>query len=310
MADAVFARRGEDGDGTVDAASGANAGAVARAAVDALATLATQGTGVYAWAKTREALPTPDGGIDVESLLGQLAPREAPDAERAAALVEFQAPIQRAAPRRFKRRDRAPRGARRARRRRGRALAVRRARRERPGGRGGARDRPTRSSRAIVPLARHPDPAIRTKALVLVARSSSEAAMAAIVAGLEDASEAVQRVALSALGGARPGAAGAPAGAAGERAAGATAKILATHDNWAMRVLAARALGRLGAGGCASASPPLQEAATKDAYALVRQAALEALASFDAASAGAVASRLAATDPEPRVRDTAKAIAR
>jgi hypothetical protein len=42
----------------------------------------------------------------------------------------------------------------------------------------------------------------------------------------------------------------------------------------------------------------------------VRQAALEALASFDGAAAGALAARMAAGDPEPRVRDTAKALAR
>ncbi len=53
----------------------------------------------------------------------------------------------------------------------------------------------------------------------------------------------------------------------------------------------------------------LAEAATKDSYALVRQAALEALASFDAAAARALAGRMASDDAEPRVREAAKAIA-
>jgi HEAT repeat protein len=87
-------------------------------------------------------------------------------------------------------------------------------------------------------------------------------------------------------------------------------KILATHESWAMRVLAASALGRLGAAGAGpEAARLLTDAGTKDAYALVRQAALEALAGFDAAAARALASRMAASDPEPRVRDAAQAIA-
>jgi len=51
------------------------------------------------------------------------------------------------------------------------------------------------------------------------------------------------------------------------------------------------------------------EAASKDTYALVRQAALEALAASDPATARTVAARLATADPEPRVRDAARAIA-
>jgi HEAT repeat protein len=87
-------------------------------------------------------------------------------------------------------------------------------------------------------------------------------------------------------------------------------KILSTHESWAMRVLAARALGRLGAAGAGpEATRFLTEAATKDAYALVRQAALEALAGFDAASARTLGARMAASDPEPRVREAAQAIA-
>jgi hypothetical protein len=77
-----------------------------------------------------------------------------------------------------------------------------------------------------------------------------------------------------------------------------------------MRVLAARAMGRLGAAGAGpEAARQLGEAATKDPYALVRQAALEALASFDSAGARTVAARVATGDPEPRVRDAARAIA-
>jgi hypothetical protein len=69
-------------------------------------------------------------------------------------------------------------------------------------------------------------------------------------------------------------------------------------------------MGRLGAAGAgAEASARLVEAAMKDAYALVRQAALESLASFDSAGGRALAARVAASDPEPRVREAAKALA-
>ncbi len=163
---------------------------------------------------------------------------------------------------------------------------------------------------SVVPLARNPDPVLRTKALVLAARSSDDAAIEAVVAALEDPNEAVQRVAIAAVGAPRAGGRVAPGD---ERAVAALGKILAAHESWAMRILAARALGRLGAAGAANAggaAPRLADAASKDAYALGRQAALEALASFDAAGARALAQRVAATDPEPRVRDAANALAR
>jgi hypothetical protein len=74
-------------------------------------------------------------------------------------------------------------------------------------------------------------------------------------------------------------------------------------------VLAARALGRLGGAGASSdASQSLREAAQHDTYALVRQAALESLASFDEAGARDLAVRIAANDPEPRVQELARAL--
>jgi HEAT repeat protein len=84
-------------------------------------------------------------------------------------------------------------------------------------------------------------------------------------------------------------------------------RALEAHESWALRVLAAQAMGRLGAAGAGpDASRRLTEAATRDAYALVRQAALEALAGFDSAAAQALAKRMAASDPEPRVREVAQ----
>jgi HEAT repeat protein len=140
---------------------------------------------------------------------------------------------------------------------------------------------------------------MRTRAIVLLARSPSDAATTAVVQAVSDPSEAVQRVALAAIG-----------AHADARAAAAVTKLLGTHENWAMRVLAAQALGRLGAAGNqAEAGRALTAAATKDGYALVREAALVALASFDPSAARTLGAQMGQRDAEPRVRETARAIA-
>jgi cellulose synthase operon protein C len=85
--------------------------------------------------------------------------------------------------------------------------------------------------------------------------------------------------------------------------------VLQRRDRFALRVLAAEALGRLGAaGGGEETARPLREAAIHDDFALVREAALAALARFDPGSARQIATQLAAADPEPRVRDSARAV--
>jgi HEAT repeat protein len=157
---------------------------------------------------------------------------------------------------------------------------------------------------SIVPLARHPDPLVRTRAILLLARSSKDDAIDAVIGALEDPNEEVQRVALAAVAAARSDGGRV---AASSRAAAAVGKVLAMHRSWALRVLAAMAMGRLGsAGNEAEATRTLTDAATRDAYALVRQSALEALVSFDAAAGRTLAARMAASDPEPRVREAAR----
>src|SRR5262249_19014520 len=89
------------------------------------------------------------------------------------------------------------------------------------------------------------------------------------------------------------------------QAVAAASKVMHGHESWAMRVLAAQALGRLGG---AEATKQLKEAATKEPYALVREAALVALASYDKAEASALATQMATHDAEPRVRETAERI--
>ena len=309
MADAIFAR---DGDRAADHGGG---GRVALAALGALASVASASERGPPRAPAREVLPVPDGCIDVDALLDALVPREVPAAQREAALVQFAGPLQRA------------------------ALAALRTSGERaravldalgtgsgelspfvgPGASGAVGDAARGIANALepslVPLARHPDPEMRTRAIVLLARSPRDEAEQAVAGGLEDDNEAVRRVALAAVASPRPDGGPGPASA---RAVNAVGSILATQDagreatrdSWPMRVLAAQAMGRLGrAGAGADASARLGEAATRDPYALVRQAALEALASFDAGAARALAARMAETDAEPRVRQAARGIA-
>lgn len=298
IADSVFAGDDERG--------GSARTDVPRAAVAALALMVRPGPEPRRSAT--DVLPVPEGAIDVDALLAGLVPRDVPDDARAAALVRFAPAVGRAAlsalrtsgPRARAVLDALGSGS-------GELLPF-----VPPGASGlaadAARTVATALEPSVVPLARHPDPDLRARAVVLLARSSSDAATAAIVGAIDDPSESVQRVALAAVG-APPGAkgGGVPASAGAVAAVG---KVLATHDAWAMRVLAAQALGRLGrAGGGPDVGTRLQTAATGDAYALVRQAALEALASYDAAAGRTLAVRMARSDAEPRVRDAARAIA-
>jgi hypothetical protein len=302
MADAIFA-------GEQDAARGRGvADAVSRTALVALATLAGGGDWLGTRARTRDRMPVPEGALSIESLLDELVPRDVPEADRGAALVRFSDAIQRAALAALRTSG-------------DRARAVLDALGSGDGGlepfvsrdatgpaAAAARTLAAALEPSIVPLARHPDPAIRTKAIVLVARSSSDASVDAVVAGLDDSNEAVQRVALAAVALPRTDGARPPASA---RAVAAVGRALDGHESWAIRVLAAQAMGRLGAAGAGpDASRRLTEAATRDAYALVRQAALEALASFDTPAARTLGTRMAAADPEPRVREAARAIAK
>jgi HEAT repeat protein len=90
----------------------------------------------------------------------------------------------------------------------------------------------------------------------------------------------------------------------------AVASLLAKSPNWALRVRAARALGSIGTRAGVEAIEALQRAAQKDDYALVRQSACESLAKIAPSQARAVLQKVAAEDPEPRVRENAKKLLR
>jgi hypothetical protein len=292
MADAVFT----GGDET-SARARQTAAALQRAGSTALIILANKGE-----AKRREVLPVPEANVDVEAMLESLVPRDWSDKDRAAAVLKYEGALQRAALGALQTSG-------------DRARAVLDALGSSEGslepflgkdpaaGTEPARVKVKELARAlepsIIPLVRHPDPSMRTKAIVLLSRSTSDAAAAAVAQGVDDPSEQVQRVALAAIG-VQPN----------PKALAAVSKLLSSDDNWAIRVLAAQAAGRLGAAGLGvDATKILQQAATKDPYALVREAALKALAGFDPVAGKTLAAKMAETDPEPRVREAAKAIA-
>lgn len=148
---------------------------------------------------------------------------------------------------------------------------------------------------SFMALVRHPSTELRIRAIRVLGHARSDEAQQAIVDALDDDDEAVQQAALMVLGQMGSGA-----------ALNAVSNLLASERSWAMRLRAARALGSLPAPKASEVVvSTLARAAQHDDYALVRQAALEALVSVAPAKARAVLEQAAATDAEPSVRETA-----
>lgn len=288
IADSLFAGDAEVGRGARNDAALRQAGAAA------LVLLATKG----ASDARPDPLPVPNDGVDAESTLDQLVPRALAPKDRAAAVLTHAKAIERSAHSALATSTERARAVLDALSTREGALEPLLGEGEEPElapARAKAKEIAVALEPGIVELSRHPDPVVRNKAIGLLARSSSDAATAAIASAVSDPNEAVQRVALASIG-----------KGGGTRAVLAVTKVMRGHESWAMRVLAAQALGRLGAAGAANeATPRLTEAATKESYALVREAALLALATYDKGAATSLASKMAESDPEPRVRETA-----
>lgn len=294
-ADAVFAGEAEGGRGRQPAET------LRQAAAGSLVLLATKGA-----ADNRpDALPAPDENVDAETTLDQLVPRDLAPKDRAAALVAFAEPLKRAASSALATSTERARAVLDAMSAREGALEPFVGMEEAPElapARAKVREIAAAIEPSVVALSRHPDPAVRTKAILMLSRSSSDTAATAIAQAVTDPNDNVQRVALASIG---------QRGDA--KSIAAVAKVMRSHESWAMRVLAAQALGRLGASGKGDAASrdaarSLDEAARKESFALVREAALVALASFDKASASTLAAQMEKSDPEPRVRETAARI--
>jgi tetratricopeptide (TPR) repeat protein/HEAT repeat protein len=250
-----------------------------------------------------EWLPVPDGALSARDVLDQLAARHPASTERTKALVMLAPALEQAAvaavvtsPERAQvvatallgREDRltlAPFTD---------QAAVEPAPDE------GAKAAIERVAAAVVPgfvaLVGHPSAEVRAQAIALLARRAEPEAQEAVVAALDDPDEAVRRAALSAVG-----TVAAPA------TVRAIARVSRDAPSWSSRVRAVEALGRLGRRG---ASPLIVEAlaasARRDPYALVREAAMRALAPLDASASRAVFAELERRDPEPRIRQAAR----
>jgi len=157
------------------------------------------------------------------------------------------------------------------------------------------------ASAAVTPfvmLAHHPTPEVRASSVRFLAYRSEQAAQAAVVDTLLDPDQAVQRAALEAVARAKVGS-----------PATAVRRLLHSKNPWPIRAHAAQTLGLLGGTGeRAPIATALTESAANDSYALVRQAALTALHRVDPAAALALARKMAADDPEPKVRELAKSL--
>jgi tetratricopeptide (TPR) repeat protein len=302
MADGLFAASGE-GSTTLLVRAQRSAEALRAAAAASLVMLATQGQRVIqsAQSASSETLSMPDDTVDAESALDRLIPRTLAEKDRAAALVLFAKPIAQAAEAALTTSSE-------------RAFTVLGAMAAGDGvllpfvsgeptpetlaAHRKAREIASALEPSIIELSRHSDPTIRMCALGVLAHSTSEQAEKTLADAALDPNENVARVALASIG-----------DHASVRTLSAASKILATHPTWAIRMAAAHALGRLGARGASEgATKALREATTKEPYALVREAALVAMASYDKVAARQMASVMAARDPEPRVRQTAQSI--
>ena len=148
----------------------------------------------------------------------------------------------------------------------------------------------------FVTLATHPSASIRVQAIEFLGTRSEPAALVAVRAALDDEDGSVQRAALEVLAERRD-----PA------TIGPVSQLLGGSDPWPVRLRAAQALGSIAAESSnESAFVALSRAATKDDYALVREAATLALPRVDPKRARSVLETIAEQDPEPRVRQAAR----
>jgi HEAT repeat protein len=272
------------------------------AAADGLVALSTHDYRVHG-----DPLPVPDGRVDVAALLAAQRPSGYTDDERARAVVEFGGELTNAA---VTAAQSGPAGAEVV----AEALL---ARRGKPSfapltdGLDGASEANRAAAEAtlgrieaalvesFVALTRHPSPALRTRAIAVLAARAEPAAQNAIVAALSDTDANVQRASLSALATSRA-----------EGALAAVAKLSQSADEWAVRARATETLGAIAANPDAHAAiDALAQVAEKDTVAFVREGAIRALAGAgDTARAQPVLRRIADSDPEPRVRLLAKTL--
>lgn len=149
-------------------------------------------------------------------------------------------------------------------------------------------------------LVRHPNPALRRRAVELLAGREEPEALAAIKAALDPRDPETCRVALAALG-----RVGTP------DLVVAVVSLLSRRDEWSVRARAADVLAHSevkDSALSARVSSELTRVVREDPFALVREAALRALALRDPTAAADVARTVQGSDEEPRVRKLATEI--
>jgi HEAT repeat protein len=154
----------------------------------------------------------------------------------------------------------------------------------------------------VAPLARlttHPDPDMRLVALPFLIGRREPAALQALQTLSRDPEPAVRRAALAALGPEQ------------KALAGSVAERLNAESEWPLRATQAEALGRMAKGNNdPQVVAALSRAALGDAYALVREAAAQALVAVAGSAAQPTLRKLKERDPEPRLRALAERLLR
>jgi HEAT repeat protein len=144
---------------------------------------------------------------------------------------------------------------------------------------------------AFILLERHPARDVRTRAIQFLARRPEDLAQGAMVDALADPDEAVQRFAIGAVG-----------AKANQPVVKQVVSLLQHGGSWSLRVRAAEALGRVGPSAKAGAFAQLADVARTDIYALVREAAMRALAQIDPTAARPTLREITTRDAETRLR--------
>ena len=262
--------------------------------------------GVHEFRLQGEALPVPEGRVDVRDVLSRLRPRGYSPDDEARALVAFEKDIVEAAATVV---NTGPEG--------GRVVAdALLSRGGRPAlspltdaidaasveNRRSAEAAAARIGGALVTSfvaqAQHPSAEVRVRAIRVLALREEPAARAVVIAGLSDPDAGVQRAALALL-------------AASEDAAAfaAVTKLAQSDPSWPVRARATETLGAsLRGPRGAAALPVLASIAEKDPIAFVREAAVRALGTTTDARARAAISNVEKKDPEATLRALARSL--
>lgn len=154
----------------------------------------------------------------------------------------------------------------------------------------------------FVALASHPSFEVRRRALAVVSRRSEPEARAAVVMALEPSQPSLASAVLASLSSPR-----------GEEIVTAILGLLEAKGEWSLRAHAAEALGRAALDDARLRSEvevALVRVASRDPFALVREAALRAAFARAAVEAPALAARVIQTDEEPALRALAAELLR